>query len=60
VLLQSGTATANRWKKLSTRVNSINLITVDPDQIAIQVREYDTVQHAYASAANYAFPRNVR
>jgi 3',5'-cyclic AMP phosphodiesterase CpdA len=59
VLLQSGTATATRWKKLKKRVNSFNLITVEADQIAIQVREYDAAQQTYTPTADYAFPRNV-
>ena len=60
VLLQSGTATASRWKKLEKRANSFNLIAVNADQIAVQVREYDPVQQDYVPAAEYTFPRKMR
>jgi 3',5'-cyclic AMP phosphodiesterase CpdA len=60
VLLQSGTATASRWKKLKRRVNSFNIISVDAARIAIQVREYDAEQQTYAPAAEYDFARKVR
>jgi len=59
VLLQAGTATASRWKKLKKRANSFNLITVDADQIAVQVREYDSAQQNYVPAAQYTFARKV-
>lgn len=59
VLLQSGTATASRWKKLKEKVNSFNLITVTSKEITIQVRQYDPAQQTYAPAAEYAFARNV-
>jgi 3',5'-cyclic AMP phosphodiesterase CpdA len=60
VLLQSGTATATRWKKLEKRVNSFNVIFVSPAEIAIQVREYVPSQQTYAAMAEYVFSRNVR
>ncbi len=60
VLLQAGTATASRWKKLSKRSNSFNLITADADRFAVQVHEYDPAQDAYVPAAEYTFPRPLR
>jgi 3',5'-cyclic AMP phosphodiesterase CpdA len=60
VLLQSGTATASRWKKLKKKVNSFNLITVTQEEIGIQVRQYDSELQTYAPNAEYTFARNMR
>jgi 3',5'-cyclic AMP phosphodiesterase CpdA len=60
VLLQAGTATASRWKKLAKCAYSFNVIVIEADQIAIQVREYDATQQTYAPAAEYVFPRKAR
>jgi 3',5'-cyclic AMP phosphodiesterase CpdA len=59
VLLQSGTATASRWKKLKKRVNSFNVITVKSNGMAIKIREFNAAQQAYTPAIEYAFARNV-
>ena len=57
VLVQSGTATASRWKKLKKRVNSFNLIDADDEHIRVQVAEYDAASQAYVPAAGYRFSR---
>jgi 3',5'-cyclic AMP phosphodiesterase CpdA len=57
VLLQAGTATASRWKKLKTRVNSFNLIAVDPGHIRVNILEYDAARGTYAPAAEHLFDR---
>lgn len=60
VLVQSGTATASRWKKLKKRANSLNVIAVDPAHIRVQVLEYEPAQQAYLPAADYFFARRGR
>lgn len=57
ILLQSGTATATRWKKLKKRVNSFNVIAADPEEITIQVREYDALGQTYAPTSELTFSR---
>jgi 3',5'-cyclic AMP phosphodiesterase CpdA len=60
VLVQSGTATANRWKKLKKRTNSFNRIDVDDETIRVEVAEYEPARRAYVQAASYRFPRPIR
>jgi 3',5'-cyclic AMP phosphodiesterase CpdA len=60
VLLQSGTATATRWKKLKKRVNSFNVLSISAQEINIQIREYSTAHREYAAADEFTFLRNVR
>ncbi len=57
VLAQAATATANRWKKLAKRVNSFHVITVGPDAIQVQVREFDPARQIYAPVECFAFDR---
>jgi hypothetical protein len=41
-------------------VNSFNVISASPTEIAIQILEYDRAQQTYTSADETTFPRNVR
>jgi 3',5'-cyclic AMP phosphodiesterase CpdA len=59
VLVQAGTATASRWKKLKRRVNSFDLIAVGPDQIRVKILEYDAAQGIYTTAAEHLFARRL-
>ncbi len=59
VLIQSGTATATRWKTLKKRVNSFNLIDVSAKEICVQIHEYASAAQGYGPVAEYRFARNV-
>jgi 3',5'-cyclic AMP phosphodiesterase CpdA len=60
VLIQAGTATSNRWKRLKRHVNSYYFIRTSPAEIAIQAREYDREEGAYLPTAEYHLERNVQ
>jgi 3',5'-cyclic AMP phosphodiesterase CpdA len=60
VLVQAGTATASRWKKLKKRANSLNVIDIDPAAIHVQVAEYDSEQQVYVPVAEQTFDRRQR
>ena len=58
VLVQAGTATASRWKKLKRRANSFNVIDVTPESIRVGIVEYDAGRQTYEPAAEHLFERH--
>ncbi len=55
IVVRAGTATSGRTRNGNS--NSYNLISVDPTQISIFVRQYDERTDTFVSARAFTFPR---
>lgn len=57
VIASAGTATSNRWREPTGRVNFYNRITVEPDRFHVEERRYDPSEDRFVHDGTIHFDR---